>query len=64
MFFFLLMATNNYNSHLYLSNELHFTPNGYCMQKFHSLEVDISTSHLKAFNPFGTSSPSVRVLVL
>jgi hypothetical protein len=34
------------------------------MQKFAPREVDVSTNHLGAHKPFGTSPPRVRVLDL
>ena len=54
--------TKKISSHLYFSNELSCTPNGDCMQKLHIWEVDISTSPIKAHNPFVASSSRAKVL--
>jgi hypothetical protein len=53
----------NFTPQLDLSNELLCAPNGNHMQKLLPQEVDISTSHLGG-NPFGATSPRVRILVL
>jgi hypothetical protein len=50
------------SSQLDISNEVSWTPNGYCMQKLHPQEVDVSSTPIEAHKPFDVSSSGVRVL--
>jgi hypothetical protein len=53
---------NGMCTHIDLSNGVSSAPNGDCMQKLCPLEVDVSTTPIRAHKPFGVSSPEVSVL--
>jgi hypothetical protein len=50
------------SSRLDLFDDVLSAPNEDRMQKLHPLEIDVSTTTIRAHKPFGVSSPGVRVL--
>jgi hypothetical protein len=45
-----------------ISNDVSSAPNEYRMQNLHPWEVDVSTTSIEPYKPFGFSSSRVRVL--